>query len=154
MRTAKVLVGSVVAIAAALQIGMAATASADAKEWVRVDGVTAAEDGMTLDVEVTYNCTSKEHKKLTVTVEEQAKEAKVGEEAAEPPSGAAQVKVTETVEGEEKSKCDGKDQKVTVTVKDSAGEKWSKPGMGTVSAGFVDAATFKSDYHLKWVGAE
>ncbi|WP_433658165.1 hypothetical protein ACQPW1_40095 [Nocardia sp. CA-128927] len=136
MRTSKVLVGSAFAIAAAMQIGMGGTASADAGESLSVAAVaTDPNDGSTLMVDVVYNCTNAKHEKISVMVDEVAKDGK---------TEAASGFVQQDFDG--KTNCTGKADQVTVKVKAGEGGKWTKGAKGDVSVAFIDEFGVKAEY--------
>ncbi|MFI7002457.1 hypothetical protein [Nocardia sp. NPDC050175] len=153
MRTSKVLAGSALAIAAAMQIGMGGMASAGAGESIGIAGVAADSKGEKLTVNVLYTCAEgAKHTKISVVVAEDAKEAKEGEKAADPIEGTGFAAIP--VGEDKKSTCDGTMHTVLVDVKPDTGN-WSKPGMGTVTVAFSDDIQFNSkNSGLKWVAAD
>ncbi len=157
MRTSKVLVGSVVAIAAALQIGMAATASAAEGESLSVAAVALDPDGKNLLVDVLYTCAEgSKHKSLSVTVEEDAKKAAEGEEPPPATTGMGMAPTGDESDPEmQKLTCDGTEQRRTVTVEPEDEMKWSKPGKGIVKVAFSDNVLFRTEHHgVQWIRME
>ncbi|QBS40847.1 hypothetical protein [Nocardia sp. CS682] len=155
MRTSKVLVGSVVAIAAALQIGMVATASSAADESISVAAVALDSSKKNLLVDVVFTCAEgAKHSMISVAVKEEAKEGDTPAEG----TGTADVDLTEKDPdtGEDvvaEKGCDGSEQRRTVTVEPDEGMKWSQPGKGTVTVSFSDDVQFNTQHSgVQWIG--
>ncbi|MFE9580607.1 hypothetical protein ACFYO1_29810 [Nocardia sp. NPDC006044] len=154
MRTSKVLVGSAMAIAAAMQIGVGGTASAAEPESLSV--AAAAVDGKgNLLVDVLYTCNEGPKRKgLTVVVEGEATKDKNGKETPGVSGMGQAPSDDEPGEAADKAlKCDGSEQRRTVTVMpDEEGTKFPKPGKGTVTVAFKNDIQFNTKHSgLQWI---
>lgn len=156
MRTSKVLVGSAMAIAAAMQIGVGGIASAAEGESLAV-AATALDDKGNLLVDVVFTCAEgAKHKMLSVAVKEDAKKAEEGKEAPAPVEGTGMADVDlEMTDADGKKEvekgCTGAEERRTVTVEPDEGT-WSKPGKGTVTVSFSDDVQFNTKTSgVKWV---
>ncbi|MFI6168985.1 hypothetical protein ACIBCN_19555 [Nocardia sp. NPDC051052] len=160
MRTSKVLAGSALAIAAAMQIGVGGIASAAAGESLAVAG-TAIDDKGNLLVDIVFTCAEgAKHKMLSVAVTEDAKKAEEGKEAPAPTEGTGMadidIKMKDADGKEEVEKgCTGSEERRTVSVEPDEGMKWSKPGKGTVKVSFSDDILFRTETTgAQWVAEE
>ncbi|KAA8888478.1 hypothetical protein F3087_15830 [Nocardia colli] len=145
MRTSKVLVGSAMAVAAAMQIGLGGIASAGEGEALSVSGVAVDSNGTTMTVLVGYTCAeNSKHTMLSVVVAEDGEKGVTG-------TGTAKV---------DKSTCDGSAQQAMVKVEadtdaDDKQLKWTKPGKGTVTVSFSDDIQFNTKTSgLQWVSGK
>ncbi|MFC9436343.1 hypothetical protein [Nocardia sp. NPDC057030] len=157
MRTSKVLIGSAMAIAAAMQIGVGGVASAAEGESLSV-AAAAVDDKGNLLVDIVFTCAEgAKHKMLSVAVKEDAKKAEAGQEAPAPVEGTGMadidLKMADADGKEEVEKgCTGSEERRTVTVEPDEGMKWSKPGKGTVTVSFSDDVQFNTKTSgLQWV---
>lgn len=138
MRTSKILVGSAIAIAAAMQIGMGGVASAADGDSLGIAAAAVDKDG-NLAVDVLYVCPKDtKHKSLSVYATEVDKDSKTVAEG----GGTAKLVVTDydpdTKKNTEKPGCDGTQQRLTVTLDKDDEKPWVKGGMGTVKVSFSD----------------
>ncbi|MFI6047174.1 hypothetical protein ACIA8C_36525 [Nocardia sp. NPDC051321] len=145
MRTSKILAGSALAIAAAMQIGMGGVASAAEGETLAVAAAAVDGDG-NLKVDVLYTCaTDAKHKMLSISAEEMDKDGKAVAEG----TGTGKLVITEydpeTKKNTEAPGCNGEEQRLTVTIEpDDEAKKFVKGGMGTVTVSFSDDVQFNA----------
>ncbi|MFD6163098.1 hypothetical protein ACFWF7_22155 [Nocardia sp. NPDC060256] len=152
MRTSKVLAGSALAIAAAMQIGMGGMASASDGDTLGI-AAAAVDDNGDLKVDILYSCPKEStHKSLSVYATEVDKDGKTVAEG----RGTGKLVVTdydtEKKENVEKPGCDGAQQRLTVTLKKDEDMPWVKGGMGTVKVAFTNDVEFSANQsNLKFI---